>query len=667
VIQALDYRQLREQMVAGQIAARGIASPRVLAAMRTVRREGYVPSYLGEFAYEDTPLAIEEEQTISQPYMVAFMVEALALQGGERVLEIGTGSGYAAAVLAEVAGEVFTIERHERLAAKARERLQRDGYLKVHVRHGDGTLGWPEQAPFDAIVVAAGGPEVPAALRQQLTVGGRLVIPVGPTPGLQKLVRVTRESLTKFRSEELADVRFVPLVGAAGWHEPAGNAPSRPKGAPAARPTGLAALVREAAEPFPTLQEATLGPLLDRIGSARVVLIGEATHGTAEFYRMRARITRELVQDRGFTIVAIEGDWPDAARIDRHVRDRAASQPEWQACGRFPAWMWRNREVREFVEWLRNHNLARPPRQRVRFAGLDLYSMSESMAAVLRYLDETDPASAEVARHRYGCLTPWQRDPAAYGRAALTQRYHSCEGEVLRALADLLHKRLEYAQRGDEAFFDAAQNARLVAEAESYYRLLYYGAKESWNRRDRHMFTSLGHLLDFHGPDAKAVVWAHNSHVGDATATEMAARGEWNIGQLCRQHWGEAAYLIGFGTDHGTVAAAAHWDGPMQVMHVRPALAGSYERLMLETQKPSFLLPLRHPNRDELCPALRASRLQRAIGVVYRPETERASHWFHATLPRQFDEYIWFARTSAVHPLATRETAEAPDTFPFGV
>ncbi len=658
----LGFEDLRRRMVEQQIAARGLRSPRVLAAMRKVRREGYVPSYLGEFAYEDSPLPIEEEQTISQPYIVAYMVAALELQGGERVLEIGTGSGYAAAVLAEIAGQVYTIERHERLARKASERLRRDGYENVHVRCGDGTLGWPEAAPFDAIVVAAGGPRIPESLREQLALGGRLVIPVGEVVGLQKLIRVTRIGAERYEQEELTDVRFVPLIGREGWREE--RAPRAP---PAQRAAPLATLVAESAEPFASLDTAELEPLLRRIGEARVVLLGEATHGTSEFYRMRARITRELIARKGFDLVAVEADWPDAARIDHFVRDRDVPRGEWQAFARFPTWMWRNRDVRDFVDWLRDHNQGRERERRVRFAGLDLYGMHNSIAAVLHYLERTDPLTADLARHRYGCLTPWQSDPAAYGRAALTGEYRSCEPEVVRMLRDLLAKQMDSVRRDDERFFEALQNARVIADAEAYYRVMYYGAAESWNLRDRHMFLTLQSLLEFHGPRSKAVIWEHNSHVGDASATEMAARGELNVGQLCRQQFGPAAYSVGFGTDHGTVAAASHWDGPMEIKRVRPAHERSYERLFHESELASFLLPLRAPRKPELRRELTAPRLERAIGVIYRPETELASHYFHAVLPHQFDEFVWFDRTEAVRPIETHELDGVPETYPFGL
>ncbi|MCB1035878.1 MAG: erythromycin esterase family protein, partial [Acidobacteria bacterium] len=405
---------------------------------------------------------------------------------------------------------------------------------------------------------------------------------------------------------------------------------------------------------------------MERIGGARVVLLGEATHGTSEFYRMRERITRELIEHKGFNIVAAEADWPDAARIDHYVRDRQVPASEWQAFARFPTWMWRNREVQGFVEWLRGRNLSLPFEQRVRFAGLDLYGLYNSIDAVLQYLDEVDPEAAKVARERYGCLTPWQRDPAAYGRAALTGAYKSCEDDVVRMLSDLFAQRMDALRRDDEELFDAVQNARLIASAEAYYRIMYYGSHESWNLRDQHMFDTLQALLEFGGPDAKAVIWEHNSHVGNAEATEMSARGEFNVGQLCRKHFGSKAYLVGFGTDRGEVACASFWDGPTEIKRVRPSREGSYERLCHDAAVPRFTLGLRR-HREGLRRDLSEPRLERAIGVIYRPETELASHYFHAILPEQFDEYVWFDHTIAVQPLAVRELEGLPETYPFGL
>ncbi|MBX9650418.1 MAG: protein-L-isoaspartate(D-aspartate) O-methyltransferase [Xanthobacteraceae bacterium] len=664
-----SFPSLRKEMVEQDIVARGVRDELVLDAMRKVPRELFLPKNLREFAYEDSPLPIAGEQTISQPYIVAFMAEALMLKGGEKVLEIGAGSGYAAAVLSEIAANIYTVERLGPLAEKAAVLLAELGYDNVHVLHGDGTRGWPEHAPYDAIVVAAGGPQVPETLKEQLKVGGRLVIPVGADQRSQELVRVTRVSANEYRSEDIADVRFVPLIGDEGWATAEGEHRARAR---VSRPASSAeeTLIRnvaDAAESFPSIEAADLTALLARIGSARVVLLGEATHGTSEFYRMRERITRDLIIKKGFRFVAIEADWPDAARVDHYVRHFQYPPSEWTAFARFPSWMWRNTEVREFVSWLRKHNGTVERNERVAFHGLDLYSLYDSIRSVLNYLDEVDPVSATVARERYGCLTPWQRDPATYGHAALTGAYPTCETHVVRALTDLLAKRRAYAEHDGERFLDAEQNARLVANAERYYRIMYYGSRASWNLRDGHMFETLKNLLAFHGPDCKAVVWAHNSHVGNAGATEMAARGEHNLGQLCRKEFGDQAYLVGFGTHSGTVAAASEWDGPMEVKKLRPSVPNSYEELCHATGHARFMLGLR--GRGDLCgpTGLGRERLERAIGVIYRPETEIASHYFQANLPEQFDEYVWFDDTHAVTPLDTTEIKGLPDTYPFGV
>ena len=659
-------------MVEQHIAARGVRDGRVLQAMLEVPRERFVPDRLQEFAYADTPLPIEAGQTISQPYIVALMLEALELEPGDRALEVGAGSGYAAAVISRMAGSVFAIERHEELAALARDRLRELGYDNVTILHGDGTLGWPDHAPYDAIVVAAGGPDVPRPLLEQLRVGGRLVIPVGHEPRTQELVRVRRTSEDDYQREQLGRVQFVPLIGTEGWA--LDGVPVQPRRAraplriPAPERHELSGLIAEECQPLESIADSDLGALLERIGDARVVLIGEASHGTSEFYRMRARITRELIARRGFTVVAIEGDWPDTHAIDRQVRGGAAPPLRTPAFERFPTWMWRNREMRQFIRWLTKFNATRPtPESQVRVVGLDLYSLYNSIGSVLDYLDRVDPAAAESARIRYGCFSPWETDPATYGRAAVSGRMPGCEAEAVATLTDLLRRRLEYLADDPDAFLDAERNATVVRDAERYYRAMYYGSRESWNLRDRHMFDTLEAVLAHCGPDTRAVVWAHNSHVGNAAATEMGTRGELNIGQLARQRYGGDAYLVGFGTDHGTVAAASNWDEPVQFMSVRPAHPDSYERLCHESEVPGFMLHLRNPHRAELREHLLAPRLERAIGVIYRPETEMLSHYFQAALPAQFDEYVWFDETSHLRPLATREVAGVPETYPFAL
>ena len=692
-------------MVERQVEARGVRDARVLRAMREVPREEFLDDRMREFAYEDSPLPIEAGQTISQPYIVALMLEAAGIEPGDRVLEIGAGSGYAAAVMSRLAGEVWTIERHAELATLARERMRRLGIDNVEVRTGDGSGGLPGEAPFDAILAAAGAPEVPDVLRRQLAIGGRLVMPVGPTRRRQRLLKVTRTGDDAWREEDLGDVLFVPLVGAHAWRDDApvadagsvpvnapeqaatpeqATAPSRAAGhaqRPAQRPgparerASIPALLARTVEPLPALDDPAFGAMYDRYAGATVVLLGEASHGTSEFYRARAAITRRLIERHGFRIVAVEADWPDAATIDRHVRGLPADAKAPAPFQRFPTWMWRNREMTAFVAWLRAYNLAQAPERRASFHGLDLYSLNASIRAVVDYLDRVDPDAAAIARRRYGCLAPWASEPAGYGRMALNQGYALCEQAVADMLRELLERRLAYTARDGHDWFDATQNARLVRNAEAYYRAMYYGSAESWNLRDGHMFETLRHLLEAGGPGARAVVWAHNSHVGDARETEMGeVRGELNLGQLAREAFGGDAALLGFGTHAGTVAAASDWDAPMQVMQVNPSRPESLERLfhdagVLEPSAACSLLDLRgdghrhHLAREALEPA----RLERYIGVVYRPDTERWSHYAASSLGRQYDGWTWFDRTRAVDALVDAHGRGVPDTWPFGL
>lgn len=655
----LDLDDARQRMVETHIARRGIRDEHVLQAMRSVPREDFVPSALEEFAYEDAPLPIAEGQTISQPFMVAYMIEAADIEPLDRVLEIGTGSGYAAAVLSLLAAKVFTIERHERLADEAARRLSDGGYGNVEVRTGDGTRGWPEEAPFDAILVAAGGPAVPETLKRQLTIGGRLVIPVGEMPRTQRLIRITRTGENDFISDDLGGVMFVPLIGDEAWPEERDTRRRTPS---------LPERIAAAAEILPDPSVPGFGAMFDRLGTRRVVLLGEATHGTAEFYRARAAITRRLIEEFGFNAIALEADWPDVAVLDRTLRRRPLPAGHERPFRRFPSWMWRNEEFLAFLEWLKDWNRARPDHQsQVGLYGLDIYNMAGSIDTVLRYLDKVDPASAAVARERYGCLTPWQSDPATYGRAALSQGFRDCEEAVVAQCRDLLSRNLDLTLKDEDEFFDAAQSARLVAAAEKYYRIMYYGGAQSWNLRDRHMFATLEHLLDVKGTTAKVVLWAHNSHIGDARHTEMGQlRDELNIGQLCRERFGSEAALVGFGTHAGKVACASEWGGALEIKDIRESHEESFERLCHDTGKDRFLLDTAAD--AALGAELARSRPERFIGVIYRPDSEFASHYAQASLSGQFDHYVWFDRTTAVTPLAPAETGKGPpEEFPFGL
>lgn len=656
----VDLIRAKDRMIDAQLRRRGITDERVLKAMAEVPRERFVAPGFEEFSYEDSPLAIGEGQTISQPYIVALMLQEAGIEPDDIVLEVGTGSGYAAAVMGRLARHVYTIERRQSLGETARKRLA-DGYDNVQVRIGDGTGGWPEAGPFNAILVAAGGASIPVPLTEQLDIGGRLIIPVGDQD-MQRLIKVTRTSARAFQEEDLGGVIFVPLVSGQNGADTGAGLQGRNEGA-----RSLTDVIAAHAEALPDIDDPAFASLFDRFAEKRVVLLGEATHGTSEFHRARAAITRRLIERHGFSIVAVEADWPDAATVDRHVRQRPLSDEVTAPFRRFPTWMWRNEEFARFIDWMAEHNAGRAAERRTGFYGLDLYNLGASIAAVLAYLDRTDPESAKVARERYGCLTPWQSDPSTYGRAVITARFEGCEHEVVAQCRALLSQNVDKARAGGDDYLDASQSARLIAAAERYYRVMYYGGPAAWNLRDDHMFDTLANLLDAKGPDSKAIVWAHNSHIGDARATDMSIlRDEINLGQRCRERFSDETALIGFGTDSGTVAAATDWDGAMEIKEIRPGMEDSYERLFHDAGIERHLLDFgKHP---ELAKRLSAPMLERFIGVIYRPETERASHYVNSAIARQFDAFVWFDRTTAVSPLEASGVPRDPsDTYPFGL
>lgn len=439
-----------------------------------------------------------------------------------------------------------------------------------------------------------------------------------------------------------------------------------------------AGAVRAAHVPL-TGRDADYDRLLDRIGDARIVLLGEASHGTHEFYAERARITRRLIEERGFGAVAVEADWPDAWRVGRYVRLQGSDAGPEDALGgfdRFPRWMWRNHVVRDFVSWLRAWNGEQDTPQRVHFVGVDLYSMYESVAAVLRTVEQVAPDALDAARARYACFDHVDREPQAYGLRSLQGMLDSCEQQAIEQVVELRRRALSGGgvDRDDEraeALFDAEQNARLVRDAEAYYRTMYRSDVSSWNVRDRHMAETIDHVARFlerRGGDARVVVWEHNSHLGDARATEMGQRGELNVGQLVRERWGSAAVSVGFTTFRGSVTAAHDWDGPPRHMQVRDGMTGSYERLFHELGLGDFLLLLDDPG---VADALEGPLLERAIGVIYRPESERFSHYFRTRLPRQFDAVVHLDETTALEPLDPQPTwrpaDEPPETWPTGM
>jgi erythromycin esterase-like protein len=418
--------------------------------------------------------------------------------------------------------------------------------------------------------------------------------------------------------------------------------------------------------------------LLDLIGDRRFVLIGEASHGTHDFYRERARITRRLIDERGFTAVAVEADWPDAYRVNRYVMGLSDDKNADAALSdfrRFPAWMWRNRDVLAFIEWLRARNDAHVnAATKARFYGLDLYSLRASIEAVVDYLDRVDPEEAKRARARYSCFDHVGAEGQQYGYALAYAGAIPCENEVVAQLIELRRKADVYLRRdgwvADDEFFFAEQNARLVRNAEEYYQQMYRAEVSSWNLRDRHMAGTLDALiehLDRQHPRAKVIVWEHNSHVGDARSTEMGERGELNVGQLARQRYGNESVLIGFTTYDGTVTAASEWGGPAERKRVRPASTDSHEAFLHQNDDKNFWLDTAGPAVHSL---LSAPRLERAIGVIYRPQTERGSHYFHARLGDQFDAVIHLDHTRALEPLERTslwDKGEPPETYPSGI
>jgi erythromycin esterase-like protein len=443
-------------------------------------------------------------------------------------------------------------------------------------------------------------------------------------------------------------------------------------------PPMLIDVMRKAVHPLAGASE-DYDPLLALIGESRFVLLGEASHGTYQFYRARAEITKRLITEKGFHAVAIEADWPNAYRVNCFVRgvgDDATANDALADFKRFPTWMWRNRDVLEFITWLHDYNDSLPHNgAKVGFFGLDLYSLHSSMEAVIDYLDKHDPEAAARARYRYSCFDHFGENPQDYGYAATFGVTQSCENEVVEQLVELQRRALDFVRRdgrvAEDEFFYAEQNARLAKNAEQYYRSMFHGRVSSWNLRDRPMVETLNalaaHLSKAPRP-AKVVVWAHNSHLGDARATDMGKAGEWNVGQLVREQYRFDAALIGFTTYEGTVTAASDWGEVAERKIVRPAFSGSYEALFHMAQIPRFMMVLRADNAAVA--GLRQPHLERAIGVIYRPETERISHYFYAQLPNQFDAVLHFDQTDAVEPLERSshwEVGELPETFPTGV
>jgi len=420
----------------------------------------------------------------------------------------------------------------------------------------------------------------------------------------------------------------------------------------------------------PLRGENDLDPLMDRIGDARYVLLGEASHGTSEYYTWRARISQRLIREKGFSFIAVEGDWPDCYRVNRYVKggpDAGASAYEvLHAFDRWPTWMWANEEVVALAEWLRRHNDPLPEERKVGFYGLDVYSLWDSMRGVMAYLQQAHPDAVSAAWRAFRCFEPFGEDVQQYAWATRLVP-QTCEREVVALLAELRRNAPSYREQNQESYFHAEQNALVVKNAEQYYRTMVQGGPTSWNLRDQHMVETLDRLMQHHGPAAKAIVWEHNTHIGDARATDMARAGMLNVGQLARERWaGDGVVLIGFGSHHGSVIAASQWDGPMQRMPLPPAREGSWEDIVHRAGASDQLLLL----SDSSAPrSMLETRGHRAIGVVYDPAYEAFSNYVPSVLPRRYDAFLYLDVTEALHPLhiVPRMEAEPPETFPSGV
>jgi erythromycin esterase-like protein/predicted phosphoribosyltransferase len=634
------------------------------------------------------PIAYEIALALDAP-LDAYIVRKLGVPGHEELAmgAIATGNVLVlnddvieqARISQDAIDAVAAIELRE---LNRRERLYRGSQPAPDVRDrtvvlvDDGlATGTTMRAAVEAVrqldpgeVIVAVPVAAPSVCRAFESIADRTVC--GETPESFYALGAWYEDFTPTSDEEvrmlLGDAARRPGIRSLR-HEPQGQERK-------ATPSSLAEAIATRGQPL-TGRGGDYDSLLDEIGEARLVLIGEATHGSEEFYRDRAAITRRLIEERGFHAVAVEADWPDAFRVNRHVRGSSDDGTAEEALGdfqRFPQWMWRNTVVREFIDWLRDHNDRQPDdRRRSGFYGLDLYSLNASMREVIRYLDKVDPEAAKRARVRYGCFDHFADDAQTYGYAVSLGAVEPCEDEVVNQLMELQRQTADLAMRdgqmAEDEFFSAEQNARLAQNAEAYYRSMFRGRISSWNLRDSHMADTLdalaNHLATRSGTPAKIVVWAHNSHLGDARATQMGTAGEHNLGQLVRERHGTDAYLVGQTTHHGTVTAATDWDGPGERKRVRPGLEGSIEALFHEAGHGAFVLSLRESDER-----LRWPRLERAIGVIYRPESERISHYFDARLADQFDTVIHHDETTALHPLEPTpqwDRGEAPETYPF--
>lgn len=644
---------MKKLEIQNQLKDKGIKNQLLLDAFKNIPTTLFLSKELYPYTFANTTIEDEIIKVEPRIFAVAKMLENLKIKKGDKILAIGLDSVYVMAILSRICKEVYTVEPNEAYAEWALEVLKNINITNVFIAVGDNKQGWKENAPFDSILITSEFEEVSTQLKKQLKIGGRLLIPIGPDWAHIIFEIIERVSETDYNVKKLKDNFFIPNpkilpeIGTQDFPE-----------------KEIVDEINKRAHPFSSIKEYPIDKLLERIGDAQVVLLGEASHGTSEFYLTRQEITKALIEKKGFNFVCAEADWSDAEQINAYVKNQQ-TQKDWIPFTRFPQWMWKNKEVLNFVEWLKEYNALN--KNKTGFYGLDLYGLENSIELVINYLEGIDGDLANLAKSRYACIRPYMTDPAVYGKMVVSHQLESCEKEVLKMLVDLLKNKNKLNHSPE--YFYAYQNANVVVDAERYYKAMYYGSAESWNLRDFHMFYTLKSLLSYFGPQTKAIVWAHNSHIGNALATEMYSRGEINIGHLCKEHFGDKSYHIGFGTHTGTVAAAHNWGNAMNVIKVSNSLPKSYENLCHKTQIDSFTLPLREKfSGQKLRELLSAPKLERAIGVIYRPETERQSHYFQAVLPSQFDEYIFYNESQAVTPITqTNVSPKLLESHPFGI
>jgi protein-L-isoaspartate(D-aspartate) O-methyltransferase len=644
---------MKKHNITTQLKDKGISNPLLIKAFQNIPKEFLFSETLHPYFYEDIKLKNEFEKIEPRVIRIARMLEQLGIKREEKILIGGVDSIYILVVLSKIYKKVYTIETNKTYASWTLDVLKTISITNVHIKVGNLKFGWKEKAPFNAILMASEFEKPPYNLKKQLEVGGKLLIPIGPDWAHTMLEIIQRISKTQYDLNVLRDSYFVPSpkvlpeIGAKQFPD-----------------DEIIDEISENAIQFKDFKGYFIDQLLERIGNAKVVLLGEASHGTSQFYITRQEITKALIEKKGFNFVGAEADWSDAEQINSYVRNQYKHQ-DWIPFARFPEWMWKNNEMLNFVEWLKQFNLKH--QNTIGFYGLDLYGLENSIDLIINYLENIDADLAGLAKSRYACIAPYMSNPAAYGKMVLSKQMVSCENEVLKMLHDLLKNKNKLNHSLE--YFYTYQNATVIVDAERYYKAMYYGSAESWNLRDFHMFYTLLSLLSYFGSETKAIVWAHNSHIGNALATEMYSRGEINIGHLSKEYFGDKSYHIGFGTHTGTVAAAKNWGGNMEVMKVNNSLTGSYENLCHQTQIANFTLPLRENDSGKRLKVLLSTpKLERAIGVVYKPESELLSHYFQAVLPSQFDEYIWFNETSAITPVNVVSTVpKLLNVHPFGL